>query len=167
MVIESDDEQPIGWVLAALRILLGLLWLQNVGWKTPPDFTGVERFVTEGIEHPTLPPWSWLLEQVIEPAIVPFGWFTLISELVLAVGLVFGLGTRANAALGAVLGLSIGLTVARAPNEWGWSYWLLIGAHLAVMAAPQAGRIASLDQSLRRLVDGRTRLGALYLRWAS
>jgi uncharacterized membrane protein YphA (DoxX/SURF4 family) len=162
-------ERVNGWLLAALRVLLGLLWLQNVGWKAPPDFAAVGTFVQSGIDNPTLPPYSWVLEHLVQPAIRPFGWLVLVVELALAVGLLFGLATRLAAAVGFAQSLAIGLTVARVPNEWGWSYWLMAGAHLAVFASPQAGRVASLDQTLRRALRGKPTGGltSLYLRWAS
>ena len=110
-----------------------------------------------------------MLEHLVQPAIRPFGWLVLVVELALAVGLLFGLATRLAAAVGFAQSLAIGLTVARVPNEWGWSYWLMAGAHLAVFASPQAGRVASLDQTLRRALRGKPTSGltSLYLRWAS
>ena len=30
------DSRIAGWSLGGLRILMGLMWLQNVGWKQPP-----------------------------------------------------------------------------------------------------------------------------------
>jgi uncharacterized membrane protein YphA (DoxX/SURF4 family) len=167
MATTVNDERASAWLLVSLRVLLGLLWLQNVGWKLPPDFAAVGRFVQRGIDDPTFPPYSWALEHLVQPALRPFGWLTLIVELVLAVGLLFGLATRATAALGVAQSLAIGLTVASVPDEWGWSYWLLVGAHVAVIAAPQAGRRASLDQTLRRVVPNDNWPGAFYLRWAS
>ena len=84
-----------------------------------------------------------------------------------ATGLLFGLATRLWAAVGAVQSLSIGLTVARVPDEWGWSYWLMIAAHVAVFAAPAAGRVWSLDASLRRRADRPGRLPSICLGWMS
>lgn len=164
----ADEQERInGWLLASVRILLGLMWVQNVGWKIPPDFAALGRFVQRGIDDPTFPPFSWGLREVVQPNLVPFGWFVLVSELLLEVGLLFGLATRLWAAVGAVQSLSIGLTVARVPDEWGWSYWLMIAAHVAVFAAPAAGRVWSLDASLRRRADQPGRLPSIYLGWMS
>lgn len=163
----SRSEGP---VLAAVRVLLGLLWLQNVGWKLPPDFSGVATFVDHGIENPVLPPFSWVLEHVVAPNIGLFGWVVLLSELGLAAFLLVGLATRLWAAIGVLNSVSIALTVAATPNEWGWSYWLMIATHLVVMAAPAAGRVGGLDGLLRPVIEAAnrpTKIGALYLRWAS
>ena len=165
--VMNDCQRANDWILAAVRIVLGLLWLQNVGWKLPPDFDALGRFVQRGIDDPTLPPFSWLLEEVVQPNVALFGWAVLGLELALAVGLLFGIATRLFAVLGAVQGLAIGLTVARVPDEWGWSYWLLVAAHLAVFASPAAGRVAGLDTTLRSRFSTDSRLGGLYLRWAS
>ena len=156
-----------GCVLAAVRVLLGLLWLQGAGWKVPPDFAGVATFVQKGIDDPVLPPYSWVLQHVIQPHMGFFGWITLLTELSLAVFLLTGLATRLFAAVGVVQSAAIGLTVASAPGEWGWAYWLMIAAHLAVLASPAAGRIGGLDGSVRGWVPASNRLGGLYLRWAS
>ena len=41
--------------LALLRIAIGLLWIQNSGWKSPPDFgqeseTGLFKFTTYAVD---------------------------------------------------------------------------------------------------------------------
>ena len=91
----------------------------------------------------------------------------MLTELSLAVFLLTGLATRLWAAVGVVQSVAIGLTVANAPGEWGWSYWLMIAAHLAVLASPAAGRVAGLDGSVRAWIPTGNRLGGLYVRWAS
>lgn len=165
--MQVDQERLNGWLLASVRILLGLMWVQNVGWKLPPDFEVLGRFVQRGIDDPTFPPFSWALREIVQPNVIAFGWVVLVSELLLAVGLLFGIATRLWAVVGALQSLSIGLTVARVPNEWGWSYWLMIAAHVAVFAAPAAGRVWSLDASLRSRVAGAGRLPVLYRGWLS
>ena len=164
----SADQAPAtGWIFAGVRILLGLLWLQNVGWKIPPGFSGFGNWVQVGIDHPVFPPFSSLLERVVQPHLALFGWGVLAVEGLLAAMLLAGLATRVWGVVGAVHGLAIGLTVANGPNEWGWSYWLLIAAHLAVVAGA-AGRTAGLDGVLRTSLatrSGRWRLA--YLRYAS
>jgi thiosulfate dehydrogenase (quinone) large subunit len=160
------DERAVTLTATVGRLLCGLLWLQNVGWKAPPNFAGVENFVTEGIEHPVLPPFTWVLENVIEPNVGLFGWGVLLLEATLAATLLLGLATRLFALVGAVQALTIGLTVAYVPNEWGWSYWMMVAAHLLLFACA-AGRHFGLDGVLRptfERMDGR--VGSI-LRWAS
>ncbi|MFN0026806.1 MAG: TQO small subunit DoxD [Acidimicrobiales bacterium] len=162
-----EQERLNGWLLASVRMLLGLMWVQNVGWKLPPQFGALGRFVQRGIDDPTLPAFSWGLREVVQPNLVAFGWVVLVSELLLGVGLLFGIATRLWAAFGALQSLSIGLTVARVPDEWGWSYWLMVAAHVAVFASPAAGRVWSLDAVLRARAVGTGRLHTAYLGWAS
>jgi len=162
-----DQEQINGRLLASVRILLGLMWLQNEGWKLPPEFAALGRFVQRGIEDPTFPPFSWALREIVQPNLVAFGWTVLVSELLLAVGLLFGIATRLWAVVGALQSLSIGLTVARVPDEWGWSYWLMIAAHVAVFAAPAAARVWSLDAAVRSRVAGDGGLPLIYRGWMS
>jgi len=161
------DLRYSGHTMAAVRVLLGLLWLQNVGWKVPPNFAPVERFVQRGIDTPVFPPYSALLESLVAPNLKLFGWLTLLTELALAVFLLSGLATRLWAAVGAVQCLAIGLTVANAEHEWGWAYWLMIAAHVAVFATA-SGRVAGLDSFLRpALRQRRDAVSKTYLRWAS
>ena len=171
MVPPVNATKTEGIALAAVRLLLGFLWLQNVGWKLPPDFSGVATFVRAGVEHPVFPPYSWILEHVIEPNIKLFGWGVLFLELSLAAFLLAGLATRLWATIGVVQSLAIGLSVAAAPNEWGWSYWLMAAAHVAVAASPAAGRVGGLDGVLRQSIANSpyrgARGGRLYLRWLS
>jgi thiosulfate dehydrogenase [quinone] large subunit len=140
-------------VMAAVRITVGLLWLTNAGWKIPPDFgedggRGLYRFTAEAIEHPVFPPFSWLVEEVILPNFVVFGWMVLLSEAALAAFLLLGLGTRLWALVGVVQSVAIGMSVALAPNEWPWSYALMIAVHAALFATA-AGRTWGLDALVR------------------
>lgn len=124
-----------------LRVGAGLLWLSNVGWKVPPDFgrgqdrcRGLCAFVAHGVEYGVVPPWRWLLEQVVSPNLGLFGWVTLAVEFVLAATLLSGRFTRTAALLGMGQSLAIGLSVANAPDEWYWSYALMVLLHLGVFA---------------------------------
>jgi len=76
--------------LAALRVLAGLLWLYNVSWKRPPDFgedsgTGLYGFTQLAVENPVFPPYSWVVENVVLPNFLAFGWMVLVVETLLAV----------------------------------------------------------------------------------
>lgn len=132
-----------------LRILLGLMWLYNVSWKRPPGFgessdSGLYHFTAYAVENPVLPPYSFAVEHVVLPHIAVFGWGVLLLETALAVTLLTGSWVRLAAALGAAQSLAIGLSVAYAPNEWPWSYWLMIGAHVLVLFSA-AGKHLAVD----------------------
>jgi hypothetical protein len=135
--------------LAGLRILAGLLWLYNVSWKNPPDFgkdsgNGLYGFTVAAVEYPVFPPYSWLVEQVVLPLFSVFGWMVLAVETSLAVLLLTGTLVRLAALVGVAQSLAIGLSVAKAPGEWPWAYWMMIGIHL-VLLLTASGRVAAVD----------------------
>ncbi len=151
LVSPSVDEAPPAHAraAAALRVLLGLMWLYNVSWKRAPDFgqdagNGLFKFTSYAVSHPVLPPYSWVVEHLVLPHFAVFGWVVLIAETALAVLLLTGSWVRLAAALGVAQSVAIALSVAYAPNEWPWSYWLMIGAHVMVLFS-SAGRVFSLD----------------------
>lgn len=167
--IGSPLDRSAGPIFTAARILAGLLWLQNSGStsKLPPDFERFGETLQEGVEHPTLPLFSTLLEEVAIPNLAVFGWFVLLTEIVLAVLLLSGLATRGAALLAAVQSLFIGFTVANVPFEWGWAYWLMISSHLLLFAVA-AGRYGGLDGILRpRLAGSSSPIAKIYVRWLS
>lgn len=151
LLTPATEEVPRGHAAAAvfLRVLLGLMWLYNVAWKRPPGFgeqsdSGLFHFTSYAVSHPVFPPYSWVVEHLVLPRIEVFGWAVLIVETALAVLLLTGAWVRVAAALGVAQSLAIGLSVAFAPNEWPWSYWLMIGAHVAILFS-SAGRMFAVD----------------------
>jgi len=167
LLAPATDEVPRGQAVAAaaLRILLGLLWLYNVTWKRPPDFgqdagSGLYKFTSYAVSDPVFPPYSWLVENVVLNVFTPFGWLVLIAETTLAVLLLTGAWVRLAAALGVAQSVAIGLSVAYAPDEWPWSYWLMIGAH-AVILFSSAGRVLAVD-GVRAGLPTRRTLGLVW-----
>jgi len=156
-------------VIAGLRIAVALLWIQNVSWKSPPDFgrndhTGLFQFTSDAVEHPVLAPFSWLVQYVVLPNFTLFGYATLLVEFSLGVFLFAGLLTRFWAAVGILQTLAITMSVLNTPNEWHWSYYLMLAVH-AVLIATAAGRSAGLDGLLRpHWRASSTRLAKLALR---
>ncbi|WP_248580820.1 hypothetical protein [Nocardioides sp. InS609-2] len=151
LLAPAADEAPRAHAVGAtaLRILLGLMWLYNVSWKRAPDFgksadNGLYHFTAYAVSHPVFPPYSWVVEHLVLPNFTPFGWLVLVLETALAVLLLTGSWVRLAAALGIVQSVAIGLSVAYAPNEWPWSYWLMIGAHLILLVSA-GGRILATD----------------------
>ena len=139
-------------VLAGLRIGLGLLWLQGAGWKNPATFKRHSGFfydfVADAVENEVFAPFAWVVEEFVLPHFTLFAWAVFLTEVLLATFLLLGLATRLWALIGAAQSTVILLSLANTPNEWGWSYFLMIGAHLAVFATA-AGRYAGLDGVLR------------------
>ena len=145
--IQVDGALPRA-AIAGVRILIGLLWLSNVAWKTPPDFRTLERFTRWGVDFPVFAPFSTVVDKVILPNLTFFGYVTLITEASLGAFLLLGLATRLWAVVGMIMTASIALTVINAPHEWSWAYYLMFAAHAALWASA-AGRCFGLDGLLR------------------
>ncbi|MGI9084848.1 MAG: Rv1678 family membrane protein [Aeromicrobium sp.] len=158
----ATDEVPRAQAIgaAALRVLVGLLWLYNVAWKRAPEFgedagNGLFKFTSAAVDHPVFPPFSWVVENVVLPNFALFGWGVLAAETALAVLLLTGAWVRLAALVGIAQSVAIGLSVAFAPNEWPWSYWLMIGAH-GLLLVSSAGRVFAVDAVRARLAPPRS-----------
>ena len=139
--------------LAVLRIALGVLWVQNAGWKVPPDFgrerdRGLHFWAGQAVEHPVVAPYSWFVETVFLPQLAIVGWAVLLTEVALGAFLILGLATRAWAGIGIVQTGAIALSVLNAPDEWHWSYILMGVGHLVLLLGA-AGRTWGIDGLLR------------------
>ena len=162
--LQTTAKRQLGWVLdptpetnaraqsiafAVLRILLGLMWLYNVAWKRAPNFgqdagNGLYKFTKYAVDYPVLAPYAWVTDNLILPVFPVFGWVVLIAETALAVMLLTGTYVRLAALIGLAQSLAIGLSVAYAPEEWPWAYFLMVGAHLVLVFAV-AGRVLGTD----------------------
>lgn len=142
-------------LMALIRIGVGIMWLSNVSWKTPPDFgsdagRGLYAYTNAAVKNPVFPPYSWVVEHAVLPNFHAFGWMVLLVEASLAAFLLLGLGTRLWGLIGAMQSLAIFLSVGNTPHEWPWSYFLMIMVNLTLFAVG-AGRTWGLDAILRPL----------------
>ena len=140
-------------IICVSRISLGLLWIENSGWKSISDNfgkknnSGLYYYTKFGSTKPVLGFMKPLVDNIILPNFTFFGWMSLITE----------------ATLGAFILITIALTVLNAPNEWPWSYYLLLMANL-LMFASCAGRHGGLDGVLRKFwINGKGRITKLFL----
>ncbi|TFD08479.1 DoxX family membrane protein [Cryobacterium sp. TMT1-2-2] len=145
--------RPTRVVLAAVRIAVGLMWLQNVNWKRPPDFgqeagNGLYQYTNYAVENPVLAPFTWLVQNVILPNFALFGWAVLLAEFCLGAFLLVGLLTRFWAIVGILQTIAITLSVLNTPMEWHWSYYLMFAAQFVILATA-AGRVTGVDGLLR------------------
>jgi thiosulfate dehydrogenase [quinone] large subunit len=136
--------------VAGVRIAVALLWIENVNWKSPPDFgrhngSGLFRYTEDAITHPVFPPFGWLVEHLILPNFVAFGYATMAIEFLLGAFLLAGFLTRFWSVIGLLQILGITLN---APHEWHWSYYLMFSAQFVVLALA-GGRTAGVDGLLR------------------
>lgn len=137
-----------GYGLAVLRIVVGITWLHEAAWKTPPEFAGLRDWVTRPLDNPTSQTWNALIESVILPNLTVFGWLTLLVEAGLGAFLIIGLTTRLWAVVGIVQSIAITLSVVSVPGEWSYAYYLFIAAHVALLGGA-AGRNLGIDGVLR------------------
>jgi thiosulfate dehydrogenase (quinone) large subunit len=143
-------------LVAVLRIGVAILWINNLSWKNPPSFgqgerpSGLYEFTRWAVDHPVFRPYAWIVEHLVLPNFKVFAWGVLLIEAALGAFLLIGLATRFFALLGIAQSLAITFSVANAPNEWLWSYLLMLLAHAAIFATA-AGRYGGLDGVLRPL----------------
>jgi len=175
-----DIKALIGWLLAPatdevtrpnaigatiLRVVVGLLWIYNVSWKRAPNFgedagNGLYKFTKFAVDHPVFPPFTWVVENVVLPNFQIFGWGVLLSETILAVLFITGAYIRFAALLGIAQSVAIAMSVAYAPDEWPWAYWMMIAIHIALLLG-SSGRVFAVDAVRARLTDGKT-LGTVW-----
>ncbi|MGP4022582.1 TQO small subunit DoxD [Actinomadura sp. 3N407] len=139
--------------IAVVRVGVALMWIQNSGWKYPPHFGeknngALYRFTRFAIDYEVFPPWAWFVEHVVLENFVFFGWATLLVEASLGAFLLIGLLTRFWALVGMGQSLVITFSVLYAPHEWHWAYFLMLLAHLALLATA-AGRAYGIDELWR------------------
>lgn len=149
-----------------VRVVVGLLWVENLSWKVPPHFgadddSGLYYFTTLAVEYPLLPAYSSMVESVVLPNFAAFAWGVYIVEICLGLFLILGLATRFWAVVGIMQTVAIFLSVGAAPHEWQWSYFLMAVAHLAVLGFA-AGRVLGVDSILRPRSTGRSLMSRLY-----
>src|SRR5215213_11882346 len=152
----------MGVVLAVARIALGLLWLDNQEWKKPPSFRcateetgylyngtgrGLSYWMHEMVEHSRLGPHATFVEEVALPNCKAFGWVTLAMEGGAGILLLLGVFARFGALLSLMQSVNLWLGLSKAPNEWTWSYLLMIFMSL-VLLGTAAGRYFGLDAVL-------------------
>lgn len=170
-----DIKALIGWLLAPateevprhhaigatiLRVVVGLLWIYNVAWKRAPNFgedagNGLYKFTKLAVDHPVFPPFTWVVENAVLPNFQFFGWGVLLAETILAVLLITGAYIRFAALLGIAQSVAIAMSVAYAPGEWPWAYWMMIAIHIALLLG-SSGRVFAVDAVRARLTDGKT-----------
>jgi len=150
--LESEGIARAG--VAAVRIVFGLLWLSQVGWKQPP-FDALREFTTFAVDHPVFGPYAWVVDNVVLPNFTFFAWVTTLTEAAIGAFLLVGLLTRFWSLVAIVQSIAITLSVINAPHEWSWAYYMLITGHV-VLFATAAGRTFGLDGVLRPAWRSRT-----------
>jgi uncharacterized membrane protein YphA (DoxX/SURF4 family) len=153
------------------RLVIGVLWFQQLLWKLPPDFgcgpardQGLCDWMQREIDHPALPLYASFVRDLVLPNVGVFGWLVFLLEAAIAVSLLLGLLTRLGGLLGFLQATNLLVGLAAVPGEWYWSY-LLLALFCLLFALTGAGRWLGLDGSLlpraRAATDERTLAGRL------
>src|SRR5574337_2219473 len=87
------------FTVGVLRIMYGILWLEQAKWKVPPDFgmkagDGLWYWLNQAIQYPTWSVHHAFLTNVVLPNLILFGYVTLLTEAVIGLSLTFGLFAR-------------------------------------------------------------------------
>lgn len=161
------------WPLGLARLLYGVLWWQQSGWKVPSDDFGRKSggglwyWVHQEIQYPTVLAYRDFLMNVMIPHWTFFGWMTLVTETFIAVTLILGLCTRVGSIVAIGMAANITVGILNVPHEWGWTYVMLIMLP-AVFLLTDAGRSFGLDAfvvpRLDRAAAGGNRMAWL-VRW--
>jgi uncharacterized membrane protein YphA (DoxX/SURF4 family) len=161
------------WPLGLARLLYGVLWWQQSGWKVPSDDFGRKSggglwyWVQQEIQHPTVTAYKDFLVNVMIPHWTLFGWITLVTETFIAVTLILGLFTRLGSLVALGMAANITIGILNVPHEWGWTYTMLIMLPVLFLLTG-AGRRFGVDSfiapRLERAAAGGNRIAAL-LRW--
>lgn len=157
------DRRASPWIVGAVRIFAGLLWLANLHWKVPPRFGedtggGLFKYSESVTRNSPFAPFTWVTEEIILPNFQLFGWVTLIVEIVIAALLLIGYRTKLIGLVAALWAVPILLSVIyydRA-DEWSWAYFMMIALPL-LLSAVDAGKHLGLDGLRERGPDAASR----------
>lgn len=162
-ILNDVDKRAQPLVIGGVRILVGLMWLANIHWKVPSAFGedtggGLYKYSLSVTRNSPFAPFTWLNEEIILPNFQFFGWFTLVSEIAIALLLIVGYKTKLTALAGFGLSVPIFLSVIyydRA-DEWSWAYFMMMGLHL-ILYATDSGKHIGVDGVLEAEPDRQRR----------
>ena len=160
--ITLDALGRTGMVLA--RLIIGYLWITQLGWKMPPTFGCPADFAvstslsarTSGLcdwtglmaQYSKVPAHAAFIKSVVIPNIAWLGWGVWLLEVFIAGALVLGLLSRLGALAGLLQAVNLYIGLTALPFEWYWTYGMLITLQLIFFCVPP-GRIFGLDAWLR------------------
>jgi hypothetical protein len=130
-----------------VRSVAGLMRWQQSLWKVPPDFEGLRHWTEEMVKNAAFSIQSSLIENIVLPNFVPFGYLIYASEVAIGVSLIVGLLVRASATAGALLIFNIYLGLYRSTSEWPWTYAFLV-LLMVLFAVERYGRSLGADALL-------------------
>jgi len=123
----SEEQRTVDHLVRYIvRGVVGLMWWQQSLWKVPPYFEGLRHWTEEMVKNTAFPIQARLIEGIVLPNFVPFGYLIYSIEVAIGISLILGLFVRASATVGALLILNIYFGLYRSEAEWPWTYAFLV-----------------------------------------
>lgn len=160
--INLDGLGRFGMIVA--RLIIGYLWITQLGWKMPPSFgcpadfavstslnnrtTGLCDWTGLMAVYSKVPAHAAFIKNIVIPNIAWMGWGIWLLEVFIAGSLILGLVSRLGALAGLLQAVNLYIGLTAIPFEWYWTYGMLITLHLIFFCIPP-GRVFGLDAWLR------------------
>ncbi len=161
-----NPEQRTGthlWTWFA-RTVMGAMWWQQVIWKTPPDFGGLEFWTKQMVQYSSTDLQRLFVQKVILGHFAFFAPQVFLIEAIISITLLLGFWTRFGSLLGAAMAVNLSQGLYRSPSEWPWQYIFLIIVMVQFCITPP-GRSLGLDVILAKRDDGNPGRLPRLLRW--
>jgi thiosulfate dehydrogenase (quinone) large subunit len=149
--------------VALCRMVIGVMWITQLAWKVPPMFGCTPDFAistdyahrTAGLcdwtgligRYSILPLQGALFTNFVGPNLSWMGWGVFLLELAIAASMLLGVLVRLGSALGLLQSLNLLIGLSAAPNEWYWTYGMMVVLSL-IFFFTAAGRTWGLDAVL-------------------
>jgi thiosulfate dehydrogenase (quinone) large subunit len=166
-----SDDRLGRYGLVFARLMIGILWITQLAWKIPPSFGCPANFAvsssytarTTGLcdwtglmgVYSILPFHRAFVNSFVIPNLAWMGWFIFLMELFIAASLILGVFSRLGALVAIVQAINLLIGLSGVPNEWYWTYGMLIVLHVLFFCIPP-GRTFGLDAWLRQRFSAAT-----------
>lgn len=150
------------FVLAIVRIFVGLLWFQQLFWKLPPSYAGLRGYLDREIKFTFLPGYAYIIQHIFIPNFILLATFVWLAEFVVSLCLFFGVFSRFGGLLATLLALQ--LYTGLSNGEWYWTYGMIVLLG-AVFAVVPAGRRLGIDQWLAPRIQNMQGRAGRILAW--
>jgi uncharacterized membrane protein YphA (DoxX/SURF4 family) len=134
------------------RCTMGSMWWQQVVWKTPPTYGGLEFWTKEMVKYASTDLQRSFLTGVVLAHFRLFAPQVFLVEVLISVSLLLGLWSRFGAGLGVAMAINLSLGLYRSPGEWPWTYVFLILV-MGLFVSNPPGTSLGLDALLQRRRD--------------
>ena len=140
--------------LLVLRIIIGLMWLSEgliklIDRNSLPndDFHGLLIQIKVMADTNPFSFVSSLINTYLVPNYVLLAWIVILLEIGLAISVIFGVFSRIGSVVGIIYALILYVGTLGWPDEWIWSYFMIVMAMLVIFISSFETRIG-LDSYL-------------------